>query len=655
MARKEKHIVGTLVRELLVGMESVKKLNYEDIVRFMYRPTDPSSLGVIRFLFGLLMAIDIAEERGGADIDLRWGNPQICHFPLIPILKPMPFAYMSLVYAVMWIGAVGVMLGLAFRISVLLFGISYWYLFLLDKSFWNNHSYLFGVVTILLMGSSANHFFSLDGVLNPKIRNSHVPYWNYFILKYQFFMLYFLAGLKKTDSEWLEGYSMTHLGEHWVFSPFRIVLSTEEIDYLVVHWFGFLLDLTIGFWMLLEFSRPVAMLFCSMFHLMNSRLFNIGMFPYVCLATMPLFCNENWPRRFLHIFSDANSQVLPSKACIYHKNDPASKNRQLQTNPTYRHKTVVGILLVHCVLQIFLPYSHFVTKGYNNWTNGLYGYSWDMMVHSWDTVLVTVRVVDNESQREHFLNSHAWTLNDRWNKHADMSVQYAHCVRDNLLRERRPGETFSTNISVYVDVWCSLNKRFQQRMYDPNFDLLKANWSPFKPVEWLKPVLSENDFRRKMKDISDHVYSWSNRTEVLFVADFPGLYLENYVSEDLYNVSITLLEGKVVFELDYPETEQSVGIELSPGIGYSIPEGTYHKVHTIGATPSRYMYTFVKTDSYREEGAIDVKSMYSPFPLIEDVKGRKTAFSRMIRHIAVSLSHILFGTSLPNFNSTAGK
>lgn len=23
------------------------------------------------------------------------------------------------------------------------------------------------------------------------------------------------------------------------------------------------------------------------------------------------------------------------------------------------------------------------SQGYNNWTNGLYGYSWDMMVHSW--------------------------------------------------------------------------------------------------------------------------------------------------------------------------------------------------------------------------------------------------------------------------------
>jgi hypothetical protein len=55
-------------------------------------------------------------------------------------------------------GACGIMLGYKFRMSTFLFGLPYWYILLLDKSFWNNHSYLFGIVTMLLMGSSANHY-----------------------------------------------------------------------------------------------------------------------------------------------------------------------------------------------------------------------------------------------------------------------------------------------------------------------------------------------------------------------------------------------------------------------------------------------------------------------------------------------------------------
>lgn len=83
----------------------------------------------------------------------------------------------------------------------------------------------------------------------------------------------------------------------------------------------------------------------------------------------------------------------------------------------------------------------------------------------------------------------------------------------------------SEDISIYIDVWCSLNKRFQQRMFDPNYDLLKANWLPFKEVEWLMPLLTQyNGLRNKIHDIQQHVYSWSNYSDVLFVADFPGQF-----------------------------------------------------------------------------------------------------------------------------------
>lgn len=240
----------------LKRIHSLKGQTYNDLVKWFYQPTDPSSLGVIRFFFGknwtiddallepsfvlgLLMLLDLPEERGGADVDLRWGESKDCHFPLFPILKPLSYPFMALLYGVMWLGALGIMLGYKFRLSCFLFGAPYWYIFLLDKSYWNNHSYLFGLITILLAGSSANHFLyvclifsyiysfihkfcsSIDGILDKSIKNTHVPYWNYFILKFQFFMLYFLAGLKKTDMEWLEGYAMTNLGKHWVFDPFK--------------------------------------------------------------------------------------------------------------------------------------------------------------------------------------------------------------------------------------------------------------------------------------------------------------------------------------------------------------------------------------------------------------------------------------------------
>lgn len=55
-------------------------------------------------------------------------------------------------------GALGIALGYKFKKSALMFTIIYWYIILLDKSFWNNHSYLFGLIGILLIGTEANNF-----------------------------------------------------------------------------------------------------------------------------------------------------------------------------------------------------------------------------------------------------------------------------------------------------------------------------------------------------------------------------------------------------------------------------------------------------------------------------------------------------------------
>ncbi|XP_076269277.1 gamma-glutamyl carboxylase [Rhynchophorus ferrugineus] len=620
-------------------------LNYTKVVAYLYEPRDPSSLGIIRFLFGLLMAIDIFEERGGSEIDIRWGDPQDCHFPLFDVLQRPPYPLICLLYAVMWLGAVGVMLGFKFRTSVFMFGIPYWYILLLDRTFWNNHSYLFGLVTLLLMGSSAHHFFSVDSLMDKNIRDQPVPYWNYFILKFQFFILYFLAGLKKTDSEWLEGYSLLNLGKHWVFYPFRIFLSTELIDYLIIHWFGFVLDLTVGFWMLLEFSRPIAMIFCAMFHLMNSRLFSIGMFPYVCLATLPLFCKEDWPRKIWHF--------LLRKSC--NTKETTKEVSSATTKPqmiTKKQKLVVGCLFLHMFLQIFLPYSHFITQGFNTWTNGLYGYSWDMMVHSWHSILVVIKVVDNESGQEHFMDENAWTLSNRWNKYGDMSVQYAQCIKKNFNAISSEDNThskphISQDISIYVDVWCSMNERFQQRMFNPNYNLLQANWSVFRPVEWMLPLMVQYDgFRKQIADITKHIHSWNNESDVVFIADFPGLHLENYIEEELRNVTLTILSGDVFYEVEDEEYQQSAGIKLHEGDSVVVSIGATHKVHTIGEIPSTYMYTFAKKIADHQEEKPKRKSMYSPFPLIEDMSIRKASFLRMWDLIRNATSHLIFGTEL---------
>lgn len=61
--------------------------------------------------------------------------------------------------------------------------------------------------------------------------------------------------------------------------PRRLVLSEELTSLLVVHGGGLVLDLSAGFLLFFDATRPLALLFVTYFHCMNSQLFSIGETP----------------------------------------------------------------------------------------------------------------------------------------------------------------------------------------------------------------------------------------------------------------------------------------------------------------------------------------------------------------------------------------
>lgn len=103
-----------------------------------------------------------------------------------------------------------------------------------------------------------------------------MPLWNYTIIRTQIFILYFYAGLKKFESDWIQGYSMKTLSEHFVFDPFKFLLTKRQIDLWIVHRCGFILDLLLGFFMFFDQTRSFGFFFGASFHVMNSQMFHIG-------------------------------------------------------------------------------------------------------------------------------------------------------------------------------------------------------------------------------------------------------------------------------------------------------------------------------------------------------------------------------------------
>lgn len=199
-----------------------------------------------------------------------------------------------------------------------------------------------------------------------------VPFWNYFVIKFQYYILYTLAGVYKMSPEWLSGYSMANLGHHWVFTPFRLLLGIAWTDLLIIHWFGCIFDLTVAFWLTHKRTRIVATAFAISFHLMNSRLFTIGMFPWVCLLHLPLFYAVDWPRRLQRMLAKGSGgggvERENSQTTFSSQEEPAATKKGMEIKSRHRRTTI--LLVVYMSLQLFLPNSHFITKGYNNWTKG---------------------------------------------------------------------------------------------------------------------------------------------------------------------------------------------------------------------------------------------------------------------------------------------
>ncbi|XP_051496584.1 LOW QUALITY PROTEIN: vitamin K-dependent gamma-carboxylase [Apus apus] len=544
---------------------------------------------------GLLMALDVPQERGLARLDARFlEGLQVCRFPLFPALQPLPLDWMYLLGGIMALGALGVMLGCCYRLSCLAFLGPYWYLLLLDKTSWNNHSYLYGLLAFQLALMGADRYWSVDGLFRPQKRNAHVPLWNYALLRAQIFIVYFIAGLKKLDADWVGGWSMGTLARHWLFAPFRLVLSEQGTSRLVVHGGGLLLDLSAGFLLFFDASRPLALLLTSYFHAMNSQLFSIGMFPYTMLASSGLFCHPSWPRRLVArcpLWLRGGLPTLqppqPSPDCYYGRGKQKGGAPRGGLRP--RQHLATAFTLLYVLEQLFLPYSHFITQGYNNWTNGLYGYSWDMMVHSRSHQHVKITYKDGLTGEVGYLKPGVFTQSRRWKDHADMLKQYSTCLSQLL-----PLYNVSQP-QIYFDIWVSINDRFQQRLVDPRVDLVRAPWSPWHPTPWVLPLLLElSPWRQRLQELQSGL---DGHTDAVFIADFPGLHLENFVSEDLGNTSLRVLQGEVLVEL----VKQQQNFSLQQGQGMQLPAGQYHKVHTVSPEPSCYMYLYVNTTALELE------------------------------------------------------
>lgn len=442
--------------------------------KFLFRQIDNTGLVLWRVVFGLLIAIE-----GFGAIATGWVRRTLVepeftfNFIGFDFLQPLPGNGMYFYFALMGVFGLCVMLGYKYRFSMAAYALMWTAVYLMQKTSYNNHYYLMMLLCWIMVLLPAHRWFSLDAKLNPSIKRTSMPRWVILILILQVWIVYTYAAVAKLYPDWLNAsvaaMFMKPKSDYWLIGGF---LQMEWVHWCIAY-VGILFDLLIV--PLLLWKRTRLFVFCVsiFFHLFNSVVFQIGIFPYMSIAfAFFFFSSDTLQKRF-----------LPKKQ-RYTGNEVVV--------PNYK-PILVALLSCYFVVQLALPLRHWLFKDDVLWTEEAHRLSWRMMLRS-KRGMLTVWVVDkNTLARERYNYSKLLSTKQSRNVQTkpDLLWQLAQRIKKIEAAKGR-------SVAVYMDVKIKVNNGEYHRFIDFKTDLADEPWHHFKHHDWILP--SPEDYHKKALD-----------------------------------------------------------------------------------------------------------------------------------------------------------
>ncbi|MEQ1829327.1 MAG: HTTM domain-containing protein [Pirellula sp.] len=366
-------------------------------------------------------------------------------------LQPLGHQGTVLIFVAVVLLGILVSAGIWYRLSATLLAICFSYLFLLEKTNYQNHYYLMTLLAWWLPFLPLERNVAFDAKRNPKIASQMVPRWVLWILRFHIGLPYVYGGLAKFHSDWLAGEPMRQILAAQRNLPIVGSLVNNESAVFAFVWGGLIFDLVIVPLLLIQRTRTVAFAACVVFHVTNSVLFHIHVFPWFMIFATTLFFEPNWPRRVL------GGEPLSSPL-----------ERPLDGATLWRYREIGMILIVmYCLFHCAWPFRNLLYQGNSSWTERGHLFSWRMMLRG-KTVGVRYFVVDGSSGEVYNPNLRGMITVDQANRFArdpEMILQLAHHLAN--AHEARTGH----HAKVFALVLASLNGRKPQVYLDPKVNL----------------------------------------------------------------------------------------------------------------------------------------------------------------------------------------
>lgn len=425
---------------------------------------------VYRLLFGIMVLYGCLWSISKGDIESRYLEPTF-------FFKYYGFEWVEFVgeqgiyvlYGLWLLSAVGILLGVFYRIAIWSFFFIFTYLHLLDATNYINHYYAISIFAFFLACTPANALFSVDAWRKPKLQQETISYWQIAIFQGQVAIIYIFAAIAKMNVDWMFGGMPLKI---WLLQSqdFPIIgsLFKYHATHMLFSWVGLLFDLTIVFWLSFAKTRKWAYWMVVIFHSLTGLLFNIGLFPVLMIFSTAVFFDPQTHKFFLEHLGIKFEKVVKEPLV---------------------HPYLPYVFIVHFIIQILLPLRHHcLYNGNVLWTEEGYRFSWRVMLLEKEG-LATFYIEDPQTERHWVVSNQEFLTPFQEKRMAirpDHILQFAQHLA--AIHARRYD---IKNPVVRAEVYVAMNGRVSQLLIDPKVNLANKSRS-IRQKEWILPYRNEN-------------------------------------------------------------------------------------------------------------------------------------------------------------------
>ncbi len=433
------------------------------IDKWLFKHIDNSSLIVFRIIFGLLCVLESVGAIFTGWVKRTLVEPEFT-FSFIGFewLQPLPGYGMYGYYLVMGMFAAMVMLGYKYRVSIIAFTIMWSGTYFMQKSSYNNHYYLLILLSAIMAFLPANTYAALDAKHNKDIRRIAMPQWCKWVFVVQLFIVYTYASIAKMYPDWLD----TTFMEQLMRGKRNYILIGDLLQQKWLHYFlaygGILFDGLIIPLLLYKPTRKWAFIASIFFHLFNSIVFQVGIFPYLSLAFALFFFEP----KIVHKLFLKKKPFYEGEDIVYARYKSPYK----------------ALFLVYFIVQILLPLRQHVITDNVLWTEEGHRMSWRMMLRS-KSGSATYTVENKATGKRTIVNKRKY-LSKKQRRLAstkpDVIWQFAQYLKQEYKKQGQ-------DVAVYVNCKVSVNSRPYKTLIKPDVDLASVPWDVFKHSSWILP------------------------------------------------------------------------------------------------------------------------------------------------------------------------